>query len=264
MTGLPQSASPGCETSAPGDYVVVARKGHLRRLRKMLVLMRRPAWRQAALRGVAAAVEHRDVPFGQSFATIIDVGAHHGQFSLLARELYPDAEIICVEPLPDALTRLRAVHAGDPRVTILPFAAAAVGGRRGLHVSRKTDSSSLLPILRTYVEAFPGTEEERTTEVEVRTLDVLLEQRIRRPILLKIDAQGGEHEVLAGASRVLTQVDTAYVECSFIEFYHGQALADEIISTFFRHGLRFDGVYSVVRDGGQRCLQADMLFRRSH
>ena len=53
--------------------------------------------------GVAAAVEHSRVPFGPSFDCIIDVGAHHGQFSLLARALYPSAELICVEPLPEAL-----------------------------------------------------------------------------------------------------------------------------------------------------------------
>jgi len=209
-------------------------------------------------------VEHRDVPFGPRFETIIDVGAHHGQFSLLARDLYPDAHIVCVEPLPAALDRLRAVHVEDDRVTIMPFAAAAAGadGRRSLHVSRKTDSSSLLPILRPYVDAFPGTEEASTIDVEVRPLDVLLSQELRRPALLKIDVQGGELEVLRGAVGLLSEVEAAFVECSFVEFYGGQALADEVIGAFLRHGLRLDGVYSVVRDGSGRCLQADLLFRR--
>lgn len=235
----------------------------MRRVIKALVLLRRAAWRRAARSGVAAAVEHRDVPFGPSFSTIIDVGAHHGQFSLLARALYPGANIVCVEPLSDAVERLRAVHASDERVKILPFAAAAADARRSLHVSHKTDSSSLLPILTSYVDAFPGTEEARTIDVEARTLDDLLAQGVRGPALLKIDAQGGELEVLAGATEVLRQVDAAFVECSFVEFYRGQALADEVIGAFLLHGLRLDGVYSVVRDDRGRCLQADLLFRRS-
>lgn len=240
-----------------------AQKGRMRRARKAVRLLRHAAWRRAARCGVAAAVEHSRVPFGPSFDCIVDVGAHHGQFSLLARALYPSAELICVEPLPEALARLRAVHARDERVRILPFAAASENAVRSLHVSRKTDSSSLLPILTSYVDAFPGTEEMRTIDVETRTLDYLLRGNINRPALLKIDAQGGELEVIAGAASVMPHVDVAFVECSFVEFYRGQALADEVIGAFRRHGLRLDGVFSVVRDRGGRCLQADLLFRRS-
>lgn len=253
----------GQSQSGGRPEVAVARKGNLRKLRKLIVLLVRPSWRRAVRKGVAAAVEHRDVPFGHDFATVVDVGAHHGQFALLVLELFPRSSIFCVEPLPDALGRLRATLELDERVTVLPAAAAAEAGRRKLHVSRKTDSSSLLPILKSYVDAFPGTEEARTLEVEARTLDSMVAERIRRPCLLKVDAQGGELEVLAGAEAVLAQVDTAYVECSFVEFYRGQALADEVIAEFFRRGLRLDGVYSVVRDAAGRCLQADLLFRRN-
>ena len=203
------------------------------------------------------------MPFGPAFATVIDVGAHHGQFSLLARALYPAADMICVEPLPDATHRLRALHDNDQRVSVLPFAAAAESGRRCLHVSRKTDSSSLLPILQSYVDAFPGTDESGTVEIEARTLDELVGDAVLRPALLKIDAQGGELEVIAGGEAVLAQVDVAFVECSFVEFYRGQALADEVICALRPHGLRLVGVYSVVRDGHGRTLQADFLFRRS-
>lgn len=255
---LPAAETP---SGAPAE-VAVARKGNFRKLRKLAVLLRRPAWRKALLKGVAASVEHRDVPFGLDFATVVDVGAHHGQFALLARELFPRSSILCVEPLPEALDRLRATLEADGRVTFLTAAAAANQERRRLHVSRKTDSSSLLPILKPYVDAFPGTEEAGTLEVEAKTLDSMVAQLIERPCLLKVDAQGGELEVLDGAEAVLTQVDVAYVECSFVEFYRGQALADEVIEAFLRRGLRLAGVYSVVRDAAGRCLQADLLFRR--
>jgi hypothetical protein len=52
------------------------------------------------------------------------------------------------------------------------------------------------------------------------------------------------------------------VECSFVELYRGQALANEVIAAFLHRGLRLHGVYSVVRDAAGRCLQADLLFRR--
>ena len=245
----------------PGE-VSIARKGRLRKLRKLLVLAGRRSWRRAARKGVAAAIEHRHVPFGHDFITVVDVGAHHGQFALLALEIFPRSTILCVEPLGDAAARLRATVEAAGRVTVLEAAAAAEEGQRHLHVSRKTDSSSLLPILKPYVDAFPGTEESRTVSVEAQTLDSMVAERIRRPCLLKVDAQGGELEVLAGAEAVLRQVDVAYVECSFVEFYRGQALADELILALFNCGLRLDGVYGLVRDARGRCLQADLLFRR--
>jgi len=259
------ATGPGASGPLPlgaSHVVTLARKARFRKLRKFFILLKRPAWRRAMRTGVAAAVEHRDVPFGHDFATVVDVGAHHGQFALLARELFPRARVFCVEPLPSALDRLRATVGRDRHVTVLPTAAAARAGHRQLHVSRMTDSSSLLPILKSYVDAFPGTEEARTLEVEVKTLDSVLAERIRRPCLLKVDAQGGELEVLRGADAVLKNVDVAFVECSFVEFYRGQALADEVIRAFLGRGLRLDGVYSVVRDTQRRCLQADLLFRR--
>lgn len=203
------------------------------------------------------------MPFGPDVATVIDVGAHHGQFALLARALYPNAEIVCVEPLAEARERLQSIHGDDGRVRLVPFAAAGTRRRDTLHVSRKTDSSSLLPILYPYIAAFPGTEQANSVEVEVRPLDALVNTPLQHPALLKIDVQGGELDVLAGATQLLAHVDVAYVECSFVEFYGGQALADEVIAALASRGLRLDGVYSVVRDASERCLQADMLFRRA-
>lgn len=249
--------------SGRADDVTIAREARFRRLRKLVGLLRHPAWRSVLLRtGVAAAIEHRDVPFGPTFATILDVGAHHGQFALLARDRYPEAQIVCIEPLPDTVVRLRRVMRGDPQVTIATTAVAGQAGERDLHVSQMTDSSSLLPIRQPHVDAFPGTEEARTVSVSVTTLDALLGDDVQRPCLLKIDAQGGELDVLIGAESVLKEVDVAYVECSFVEFYEGQALADEVIVRFMEQGLRLDGAYSVVRDTNERCLQADLLFRR--
>ena len=187
----PRISSDSSSSGRSAD-VAVARKGRLRKLRKLIVVLGRPSWRRAVRKGVAAAVEHRDVPFGHDFATVVDVGAHHGQFALLALELFPRSSILCVEPLPGALDRLRATVRANGRVTTFAAAAAAKAGYRQLHVSRKTDSSSLLPILESYVDAFPGTEVARTVDVEAKTLDSMVAERIQRPCLLKVDAQGGE------------------------------------------------------------------------
>jgi FkbM family methyltransferase len=218
-------------------------------------------YRRALLRHRSAATtEHERVPLGGPFSTVLDVGAHFGEFALVASRRFPGARIVCVEPLPAAQATLRAVV---PHVEVLPFAAAAVAGPRAFHVSRASAASSLLPLTAALTSAFPGTEAAAEVEVDARPLDELLDaSALDRPVLLKIDVQGGELDVLRGAERVLEVVDAALVECSFVELYQGQALAPEVIDFLRVRGLGLAGVHSVLHDRSGRTLQADLHFSR--
>jgi len=250
------AATPG----SPG--VGAAAKGRLRRTRKLVRLLAKPPYRTALRAGVAAAVEHESVAFEHDFASIIDVGAHRGQFALLARARYPRAALYCLEPLTEARTKLEQLLENDAGATIIGVAAGRGTGEADFHVSRLTDSSSLLPITNDCVTAFPGTEESGMTRVSTARLDDIFADAPRRPCLLKVDVQGAELEVLIGAERLLDEIDEIFVECSFVEFYGGQALIDKVIDHVHARGFRLSGIYSVVRDGRGRCLQADLLFGR--
>ncbi len=58
--------------------------------------------------------------------------------------------------------------------------------------------------------------------VEVRRLDELItEEDVSHPILMKIDVQGAELDVLRGASGLLDAVREILVECSLVELYAG-------------------------------------------
>lgn len=233
----------------------------LRKIVKSLRLLRRRSWRAALRQGVAAAVEHGDVAFGHDFATIVDIGAHHGQFALFAVERFPHATLHSFEPLPAARERLERVVGADSRVRLYDVAASNEAGTAVFHVSRLDDSSSLLPIGERYVEAWPGTEQ--ASEIQVRTArldDALDLDAIRRPTLLKIDVQGAELDVLRGAESLLQRVDEVYLEASFMEFYSEQELAGEIVAYLHERGFRLLGVFGLKRDRRGRCLQADLLF----
>jgi len=233
----------------------------LRRVHKLTNLTRVADYRRALRLGVAAAVEHEAVAFRDSYLTVIDVGAHHGQFAIFAAHRFSNARIICVEPLSSARDHLFRVIPRD--ALVLPVAASDVAGTREFHVSRRTDSSSLLPITGNCTTAFPGTEEERLTLVRTVRLDEIIAARdIERPALLKIDVQGSELQVLRGAAGLLETIDTLLVECSFVEFYAGQALIGDVVAEVLTLDFRLAGVYSVVRDARGRCLQADLLFER--
>lgn len=233
-----------------------------RKTRKLAPLLRVPRWRNALRHGVAATVEHRDVPFAADYGTVLDVGGHHGQFTLFALESFPSAKVICIEPQSEGVAKLRELFADEPRVEELQYGLSDVAGRFELQVSASSDSSSLLPITSHQTDAHPGTALVATEMVDVVTLDSLLTEEIARPSLLKIDVQGNELAVLKGAAETLEQIDEVFVECSFVELYEGQALADEVIALLTERGFRLRGVYSVAQDVEGECLQADFYFTR--
>jgi len=78
--------------------------------------------------------------------------------------------------------------------------------------------------------------------------------------LLKIDVQGSELEVLKGASRVLRECKQVLVECSFAEFYVGQALFHDVYTYLINRDFRMVAAYCSARDRFGAWLQADILF----
>lgn len=235
---------------------------NLRKARKAARLSLTPRWRSALRHGVAATIEHEQVAFDHDFKTVLDVGGHHGQFTLFALQRFPSAQITTFEPQTDGVEKIRAVTAGESRVSIENFALGATPGTAQLNISRRSDSSSLLPIGRGQTEAFPGTEAARTETIAVETLDNLVADGIARPALLKIDVQGFELDVLRGALRTLSEIDSIFVECSFVELYEGQPLIGEIIDFLAEHEFELAGVFGTTYDAGGSCLQTDCLFRR--
>lgn len=216
-------------------------------------------WR-ALSQGVAATMEHRAALSEDRFATVIDVGANKGQFATFAANQWPDADLLCFEPLPGPRAKLERVTEG--RATIFPYALGATETEAEIHIATREDSSSLLPMGDLQSKLFDMREAETLT-VPVRTLDrCLADIDFGRPALLKIDVQGFEREVLAGAAASIARIDVVYVELSFVELYKGQALADEIIGMMQAHGMSIRGVHNTAHAKDGTPIQADFLFRR--
>ena len=235
-----------------------------RQFRKLLRLLPRAAWRRGLWHGVGASVEHEPVIAGLDVATVVDVGANIGQFSLLVAALHPRARIIAFEPLPDAASRYRRLFAGDGRVRLHRAALGPDRGEATLHVSAHDDSSSLLPIGEAQARMFPGTQEVATVTVPVGPLgDFVSRDEIVAPALLKIDVQGFELAVLQGAVTLLDTFEWLYVEASWIALYEGQALADEVTDFVMAHGFVLVGTHNRTDAPDGTPVQADFLFRRA-
>lgn len=232
-------------------------------VRKLIGVMKDSRYRGVLLKySVAAAVEHQAPLKLLGCRTVVDIGANEGQFALVAHRLFPEARIFSFEPLAEPLSVFRKVFHDDPRVTIF---AAAIGPNRTsatIHVSKRLDSSSMLPITSMQSSVFPGTEQSRTEVVQVgRLREYLALTDIPSPALLKIDVQGYELEVLKGCNELINGFRYVYVECSFMELYKEQALADEIIDWLHDRSYRLVGIYNLSYDRDGIAIQGDFLFK---
>jgi FkbM family methyltransferase len=154
-----------------------------------------------------------------------DIGAFIGYHTLLVRMLAGPGRVIAVEPDPANLARLRrhltANHADD--VTVIPAAAGAADGRGQL--ARRVGHPSETRVIST-----------ARGDCDVVTLDALLE-RFGPPGLVKIDVEGAEADVLAGAARIVEEIRPIWI----IEV----------------HGERGAGAVSVLREAGYRVAALD-------
>jgi FkbM family methyltransferase len=231
---------------------------------KLAKLVGRREFRCGLRLGVAAAIEHENYLRSVRFATLIDVGANKGQFSLAARAYWPDCEILAFEPLSEAAGKYQCVFQNDRKVRLIRAALGAQKGQSEIHLSRKRDSSSLLTIGELQSRIFPGTDEVGTELINVVTLDsVFFSVSSARPVLLKIDVQGFELEVLKGATDALKSVDAIYAEVSYVSLYKRQPLASEVIAWLSARNFILAGIYNTIFDKGGVAVQSDMHFRRT-
>jgi FkbM family methyltransferase len=123
---------------------------------------------------------------------VFDVGANAGYFSILSREL--GATVHAFEPNPSVRALLeKSVSLGPGGITVVPAACSDHAGTMPLYLSEpgNTGMTSLV------------TQAERSVEVDVIKLDEYAHGTRTRPSVMKIDVEGHEREVLAGAGALL-------------------------------------------------------------
>jgi len=210
---------------------------------------------------VAAGIEHTKVLAPLNCKHVVDIGGNRGQFALVARKCFPQAKIDSFEPLSEPAACFQSVFYADPNTKLHRLAIGSKEEDVEIHISSRDDSSSLLPITETQSTLFPGTGECSTRIIHVAPLkSVLSENEIQEPALLKIDVQGFELEVLYGCEELIEKFRYLYVECSFVELYEGQALADEVISFLHERHYILNGVYNLCYDIQGKAVQADFFF----
>ncbi len=203
----------------------------------------------------------------QRINLVLDVGANTGQY---ASDLFAagyNGRIVSFEPMQAAYTQLlKQQKPYGSRWLARQCALGAMPGEMLINVAANSVSSSLKPMLATHMEAAPQSAYTRTEKVAVNTLDALAPTLIAEQdrVLLKIDTQGYEAEVLAGATQTLPAIHALQLEMSLVPLYEGQMLFDEMNAKVLAMGFTLWGLDAgFTHPATGRMLQLDGLYVRT-
>jgi len=181
---------------------------------------------------------------------VLDVGANEGDFTAAALAALGDCRIHCFEPNPKTFARLSARFAGDARVTLNNIGLSDKPGTFTLYDYAGSEGSGHASFL---AETFTDVYKSSTQAVEARvsTLDAYLaEAGIAAVDFLKVDVEGLEKAVLAGAAGALSQgrIDVIQMEFNAHNILTGlsvQAIA-KILPGYDIHRIVADGLAPVA------------------
>ena len=196
--------------------------------------------------------------------TVLDVGAHAGEFGQSLRHHGYRGRIASFEPVAVQFERLRATAAADPAWDCRQLAVGDEVGEVEIHISGNDGfSSSIREMDSRHEEADPASSYVGSETVEITTLDAAkaTDDGDGERLFLKVDTQGFEPEVLAGAAATLSRCAMVELELALVELYSGQALFGEMIELMTEKGFALNDLEPGFRDerGGQ-LLQVDALF----
>lgn len=196
---------------------------------------------------------------------IVDVGANRGQFTTAVLEVFRRSCVVAFEPIPEAAAHLRELSARWPdRLVVIEAAVGSRAGEAELVVNRHSQSSSLRDLLETHLQAFPSAIPVRRVRVEtVRLDDALADHAFTEPALLKVDVQGFEEEVLAGATECLQRFTHVILEASMRPLYSGERTFLDLLRAMDARGFAFmRPVGQLAHPETGEILQVDALFKR--
>jgi FkbM family methyltransferase len=159
--------------------------------------------------------------------SFIDVGAYIGGYSV--RACNKGIDTYAIEANPEnarLLLENLAMNCDNSAFNFLSIAAGSKREIRLLNIPCSKDGYLTSSLVERRQEHDDRT---RRVEVEVYPLDSIINaERLRLPVLLKIDVEGFEIEVIEGAKRLLQKVDYIMIETSGTN----RRIVDKLLSNF--------------------------------
>ncbi|MHB9757621.1 FkbM family methyltransferase [Streptomyces sp. BYX5S] len=198
---------------------------------------------------------------------VFDVGANVGQYGKRLRRFGYRGRIVSFEPVPRFLGKLQKRAAGDPDWHVFPCGLGRTDESRPMHVEWNT-MNSLLPPSDYGSAAYKRFTKDRTQEIQICRLDGLMDQALAglpdpRPFL-KMDTQGYDLEVFAGAGDRVEDFVGLQSEVALLRLYEGSPRMEEALAQYEGRGFEVTGMYPVTREEATgRVLEFDCVMMRA-
>jgi len=147
--------------------------------------------------------------FGFSPAHILDVGANRGKWTREAVKYFPQAHYTLVEPQADLKSHVMDLIDGGFRIHWINAGASDQPGTLPLRIIGEDHSSTFVKTARIEGDAI------RQIEVPLRTVnEIVASSGLPVPAMVKIDAEGFDLKVIAGASELFGKTEIFLAEAS--------------------------------------------------
>ncbi|MEV6617337.1 FkbM family methyltransferase [Streptomyces sp. NPDC051051] len=198
---------------------------------------------------------------------VFDVGANSGQYARRLRRLGYTGRIVSFEPTSETFARLEKAAAQDPDWHVYRCGLGREETTAEIHTGWKTMNSLLGPsdYGRDRYSRFDTSD---TEEIRVRRLDEVMDEAMEgladpRPYL-KMDTQGYDLEVFAGAGKRIEEFVGMQSEVAVLRLYEGSPGMGEAVATYEAAGFGITGMYPVTREATTgRVIEFDCVLMRA-
>ncbi len=187
---------------------------------------------------------------------ILDIGAYHGHWGVLAKHLWPAAKLLMVEANEDCVPQLdkalQRLNGGDAysialldsteRKAAYHKCQTGCGEGNGLY-----KENSVYPF--------------ETVERQTQTLDSLTGERVFD--FIKLDCQGAELAVLRGGEQTLSRAHVVQLETQVQDYNEGAPAMAAVIAQMQTYGFRLFDIVDFHHNSRGLLIQVDLLFART-
>ena len=181
--------------------------------------------------------------------SVIDIGAHKGEFISGINKNFVINKAYCFEPNPNIFQILQKKYLYNKKFQLLNFGASNIADNISFYENIESSSSSINELntdskyykKKFFILNFFGSKKEVVNKIKVKVItlyDFLIENKINNIDLLKIDTEGHEYQVLKGLGDKFNIINSILLEHHFddmlIKNYKLSNIHDLLIENGFK------------------------------
>jgi len=188
-----------------------------------------------------------------SIATIFDIGAAAGSWTLAAKKLWKDSTYVLFEPLRERVNELTALATAERNIHFVPRAAGKGKTEVQFYVSDDLDGSGVVT---------GATSNASVRTVLVTSIDLeALRLKTNGPYIVKLDTHGFEVPILEGAAQIWDDIALFIIECYGFQIAPNSLLFWEMCQYMDARGFRLFDIVDVMRRSKDNAFwQCDAFF----